>query len=78
MILSEESLDKCAMEMLDKADDCPKAQAAMKACGDKYDEEENKRIMDVFYTTAHIECFMQKDKIMKKAMESMATATMGK
>ena len=77
MILSEESLDKCAMEMLDKAEDCPKAQAAMKACGDKYDEEENKRIMDVFYATAHIECFLQKlhkgcagavkEKIMEKA-----------
>jgi hypothetical protein len=70
------------MEMLDKAEDCPKAQAAMEACGDKYDEEENKRIMEVFYTIAHIECFMQKlhkgcadavkENIMEKAMESMA------
>merc|ERR1712032_1417260 len=78
-ILSDESLDKCAMEMLEKAEDCPKAQAAMKACGDKYDEEENKRIMEVFYATAHIECFLQKlhkgcagavkEKIMDKAME---------
>merc|ERR1712010_169540 len=78
-ILSDDSLDKCAMEMLEKAEDCPKAQAAMKACGDKYDEEENKRIMDVFYATAHIECFLQKlhkgcagavkEKIMDKAME---------
>ena len=78
-ILSDDSLDMCAKEMLEKAEDCPKAQAAMKACGDKYDEEENKRIMEVFYATAHIECFLQKlhkgcagavkEKIMGKAME---------
>ena len=60
MVLSDEALDECAKEMMDKAEDCPKAQAAMKKCGDKYDEEENKRIMDVFYATAHIECFLQK------------------
>ena len=59
MVLSDEALDECAKEMMDKAEDCPKAQAAMKKCGDKYDEEENKRIMDVFYATAHIECFLQ-------------------
>ena len=58
--VSDEAVHQCAMDMLEQASDCPKAQKMMKMCEAEYSEEEMARIEEVMYATASIECFMQK------------------